>query len=171
MATALASTFESSLSEYDVELTRTDADGFDEALAECVEAPAVGARLPWEDVSLEASSVDVNCDPSPSEVASARTGVTAVGMGVAEYGSVVVRPSPNGEEPASLFPERHIAVLAESDLVPDMPDAIARLADEFAESPGDAIVATGPSATADMGALVYGAHGPKQVEVLLLEDR
>ena len=33
------------------------------------------------------------------------------------------------------------------------------------------ILATGPSATADMGALVKGAHGPMEVHVLLVEDR
>jgi len=32
-------------------------------------------------------------------------------------------------------------------------------------------LATGPSATADMGALVRGAHGPERVHVLLIDDR
>jgi len=35
----------------------------------------------------------------------------------------------------------------------------------------DVILATGPSATADMGDLVLGAHGPRAVHALLLEDR
>jgi L-lactate dehydrogenase complex protein LldG len=32
------------------------------------------------------------------------------------------------------------------------------------------VFATGPSATADMGELVYGAHGPREVAVLLVEE-
>ncbi len=92
-------------------------------------------------------------------------------MGVADYGSIVVRSSPAGDEPASLYPETHVAVLRGSDVVPDMPTAFERLAESVGTDRGDAIIATGPSATADMGELVYGAHGPKAVHVLILEDR
>ncbi|TKX83368.1 hypothetical protein EXE43_24625, partial [Halorubrum sp. SS5] len=34
----------------------------------------------------------------------------------------------------------------------------------------DVVFATGPSATADMGGLVHGAHGPKEVHVVLLRE-
>ncbi len=69
----------------------------------------------------------------------------------------------------SLFPDLHVPVLRESDLVADMPTAIERLGPQLREG-HSAIVATGPSATADMGSLVKGAHGPKDVHVLLLEE-
>lgn len=46
-----------------------------------------------------------------------------------------------------------------------------RLAEDIRGGTGQAIIATGPSATADMGGLVKGAHGPIDVTVVLLEDR
>lgn len=220
-------TFEAELAALDVGLTRTDAAGFPAALADAVERPAVGVELPQAGVSL--SDADVTADPTPAALDDAATGVTAAALGVADYGTVVVRPTGAGEEPVSLFPERHVAVLAASDLVAEMPAALEALSDAFgagpatetgdgdtddpdpdpdrrsnpdqgssrrsnpdqdsdrrsnpdseasaatdggsAGTPGDAILATGPSATADMGALVQGVHGPRTVHVVLVEDR
>jgi L-lactate dehydrogenase complex protein LldG len=51
-----------------------------------------------------------------------------------------------------------------------MPEAFSWLAEHVTSEGGSAIVATGPSATADMGALVKGAHGPKVVHVVVLDD-
>lgn len=166
--------FEASLDELGVTWSRASAEEFETAVVEAVVEPAVGTPLPFEGVSL--AGTDVTRDPTPAELDGAATGVTPADFGVAEYGSVVLRPDAAGTEPVSLYPERHVAVLAESDVLPDMSAAFERL--EAALSPGggdadggDAIVATGPSATADMGALVTGAHGPKEVHVVLVEDR
>ena len=63
------------------------------------------------------------------------------------------------------------AVLAASDIVPDMEDAFAVLGPIFRNEKTSLVLATGPSATADMGALVKGAHGPKRVHVVILENR
>jgi L-lactate dehydrogenase complex protein LldG len=62
-------------------------------------------------------------------------------------------------------------VVRRSDLVDGMPEAFSWLAENVTAGGGSAIVATGPSATADMGALVKGAHGPKAVHVVVLDDR
>jgi L-lactate dehydrogenase complex protein LldG len=169
MASEVIDAFESSLARVDVALTRTTTDALADELADIVESPAVGIALPFEGASLPS---DVVTDPTTAELEDATTGVTAAGFAVAEYGSVVVRPTAEGEEPVSLFVDRHVAVVAESDVVPDMAAGIERLAEVAAgDGPRDAIVATGPSATADMGELVKGAHGPKAVDVVLLEDR
>jgi L-lactate dehydrogenase complex protein LldG len=48
-----------------------------------------------------------------------------------------------------------------------MGDAFAALDEELQDMRDSFILATGPSATADMGALVQGAHGPKEVEVII----
>jgi L-lactate dehydrogenase complex protein LldG len=61
-------------------------------------------------------------------VAWSRTTASEFESAVADYGSVVLRPGASGTEPVSLYPERHVAVLAESDLVTDMPAAFDRLA-------------------------------------------
>jgi len=166
MTTAIA-TFEDRLADLDVSLTRTTPAGFDEAVDAAALEPAVGAPLPYDDVTLPDS---VRTDPTPTDLDTARTGVTAACMGIAAYGSVVLPSTPEGGEPISLFPERHVAVLRAADVVPGMPDAFERFGPALREGRGSFVVATGPSATADMGALVRGAHGPKEVHVVLLED-
>jgi len=51
-----------------------------------------------------------------------------------------------------------------------MSDAFAWLGPRARDESIDVVLATGPSATADMGGLVHGAHGPKEVHVVLLRD-
>jgi L-lactate dehydrogenase complex protein LldG len=169
MGTGVTSEFEASLDSLGVTWTRTVSESFGATVDEAVEAPAVGTPLPFEGVSL--ADTVVTRDPTAAELDAATTGVTPAEMAIADYGSVVVTPSGIGHEPVSLYPERHVAVVAESDVVADMAAAFERLGEAFAAGNDDAIIATGPSATADMGALVEGAHGPKDVHVVVLEDR
>ncbi|MFW5973924.1 MAG: LUD domain-containing protein, partial [Natrialbaceae archaeon] len=61
--------------------------------------------------------------------------------------------------------------VAASDLAGSMKAAYERLAEEFATGRDTQVLATGPSATADMGTLVQGVHGPHEVHVVVLEDR
>lgn len=168
MSTEPLATFESSLTEIGVDLVRTTAEEFESTLAPRVDTPAVGTPLPFEGVALPDA---VETDPTVADLETARTGVTAVGYGIADYGSVVVQGGPAGEEPVSLYADEHVAVVAASDVLPDMDAVFDRLAADVREGTGQAVIATGPSATADMGALVRGAHGPMDVTVVLLEDR
>ncbi len=161
-------TFESSLGEVGVELVQTTSDQFESALIPLLNAPAVGTQLPFENVSLPDT---VETDPTVQELETAETGVTAAGYAIADYGSVVIQGGPDGEEPVSLYADEHVAVIAGSDVLPDMDTTFDRLAEDIRSGTGQAIIATGPSATADMGALVKGAHGPMDVTVVLLEDR
>lgn len=166
MTTTIAE-FERSLHELDVDCTRVSPATFHEALEEAIIEPAIGARLPFEDVSLEETTVTL--DPSSSELDAAFTGVTAARFGIADYGSLVLRSSSDGSEPVSLFPNRHIVILSADDVLPDMESAFDQMAETIGVNHESAILATGPSTTADMGALVTGAHGPKYVHVLILE--
>lgn len=168
MASALA-TFEASLASLSVARTRTTAAGFSDALAAIVEPPAVGTNLPFDGVSLE--DTEVVTDPTPAHLETATTGVTPVGGAIAEHGTVLVESRPEGDELVGLYPERHVAVLRESDLVPDTRTAMRELDDAFASDPGSTVLATGVSATADMGETVEGVHGPKAVHVVVLTDR
>jgi L-lactate dehydrogenase complex protein LldG len=161
--------FTASLDRLEVGHSRTDTAGFAEALGAVLEKPAVGGALPFEGISLDGTPA--SRDPTPAEVAAARTGVTAARLGVANYGSVAVSHAHAPGDLASLFPELHVAVLAASDIVPDMEGAFAALGSIFRNEKTSLVLATGPSATADMGALVKGAHGPKRVHVVILEDR
>jgi L-lactate dehydrogenase complex protein LldG len=167
MATGTVTTFEASLDRLDVGWTHTTSDDLAGVLDDVATEPAVGTPLPFD-----ASLPDwVNTTPTPADLDGAVTGITAAGLGIADYGSVVLPSTPEGTEPVSLFPELHVAVLRTGDVVAGMPEAFDYFGAEFREGDHDsAIIATGPSATADMGALVTGAHGPKEVHVVMLDE-
>jgi L-lactate dehydrogenase complex protein LldG len=62
-----------------------------------------------------------------------------------------------------------VAVVRATDVVPDMAAGFDRLAGAFAAGATDAVLVTGPSATADMGALVQGVHGPAEMHVVIVD--
>ncbi|WP_440765605.1 LutC/YkgG family protein [Natronorubrum sp. DTA7] len=161
----LAKRFEAALADLDVSVTYTDPTEFGQILETLAREPAVGTSLPFSSISLPDW---VDDEPTPASLDSATTGITAASFGIADYGSVVLPATPLGAEQVSLFPDLHIPVLREVDIVAGMPTAIDRLGPELREG-GSAIIATGASATADMGSLVKGAHGPKDVHVVVLE--
>jgi L-lactate dehydrogenase complex protein LldG len=167
MATGTVTTFEASLDRLDVGWTHTTTDDLGDVLGEVAREPAVGTPLPFD-----ASLPDwVNTRPTPAELDGATTGITAAGLGVADYGSVFLPATADGTEPVSLFPDLHVAVLRTADVVPGMPEAFEFFGREIRDGDhSSGIVATGPSATADMGELVKGAHGPKDVHVVMLDE-
>lgn len=167
--TDTVSRFESSLSGVGVGVTRTTASELGATLEAEVEPPAVGAPLGIEGVSVE--DAGVNTDPTSGELRDAATGVTRVGKGIAEYGTLVLQSDAGGTEPIALYPPNHVAVLRASDVVGDVAAGLSWLGEEFEAGRDSAVFATGVSATADMGELVYGVHGPVNVDVILLTDR
>ncbi|GGN88477.1 LUD domain-containing protein [Haloarcula pellucida] len=172
MASDTLATFESSLAEYDVPVTRVGRAAVASQVNDVVEPPAVGVALEetFADDAFSLADTDVVVDPTPVELREARTGVTGARLGVADYGTVALEQTDRGSELVSLFVDTHVVVVRETDLVTEMETAIESLGDEIDESRGSAILATGPSATADMGALVRGAHGPKDVRAIVVTE-
>jgi L-lactate dehydrogenase complex protein LldG len=137
------------------------------ALERAVEEPAVGVPIDVaDDVELPAG---VATDFAPTDLQAARTGVTPARLGVAETGSLLVRSTSEGDELVSLYPEHHVAVVRASDVVANVPAATSWLADEVDAGRDSYVFATGASATADMGALVEGVHGPTHVHVVVVD--
>jgi L-lactate dehydrogenase complex protein LldG len=167
MAADSVAAFEAALRDVEATVTRTTPGGCAAAVDAAVRPPAVGVEPPFPTATLPDS---VRTDPTVGELESARTGVTPATLGIADYGSVVLEADPAGTEPISLFPDRHVAVLRAADVVPDMPTAFDRFDEVVGGARRSAGVATGPSATADMGGLVLGAHGPESVHVVLVTD-
>jgi L-lactate dehydrogenase complex protein LldG len=163
--------FATAARDADASVTRTSVAEFPTALTDITRTrkPAVGTQLPFDGVSYEGTPVEES--PTGVDLLDATTGVTAGRLGIADYGSVVLEERGQGEELLALYPELHVVVVAESDVVPDMPAAFEEIGADMAGRRADEIIATGPSATADMGAVVQGVHGPREVHVVLLEDR
>lgn len=159
-------TFRESLADHDVGWTVAAPGEVAGVVADLIRPPAVGVAPEVDGASLPES---VTQDPTPAQLDAAETGVTPAGLGVADHGSLVLAADADGTEAVSLFPAFHVAVLPRSAVVPDLRSALAALSEPLVAG-GSAVFATGPSATADMGELVVGAHGPEAVHVVIVED-
>lgn len=166
MSSDTLSAFVASAEDHHASVHRSAPDAVAGTVSDLIDPPAVGVRLP-DGLDLPEG---VATDPTPAELDAANTGVTAARLAIADYGTVVLESDAAGSEAVSLFPERHVAVVRADDVVPGMREAMAALGDRLRDGASE-VLATGPSATADMGDLVIGAHGPREVEIVLVEDR
>lgn len=166
MATSLTR-FEDALVDHDCQVTRTSVTGFEEALGGVLEEPAVGVPLDDPALSLPAA---VETNPTPAQLQAAASGVTPVAFAVADRGTVAIPSTASGVEPVSLYPDRHVAVVRAEQVVPDTAAAFDELGPTLADDRDSVVMATGPSATGDMGALVTGVHGPSEVHVVVVES-
>lgn len=160
--------FQQSLARLDTASTVVSPDEFEIELEGIIETPAVGAELPFDDLSL--SNLPVQLKPSPSQIHEAVTGVTGSRMGIASLGTVAVEARSTGDEFVALYPESHVVVVRESDIRSNLSDAFTWLRSEFETGRRSLILATGPSSTGDMGALVQGVHGPERVHIVIVRD-
>lgn len=162
-------TFSDRLAELDVTVERISSTELTDAIADEAGDPAVASTAVGKEAWL--SDTHVSVDPTAGELWDAHTGVTRADFAIAEYGTIYLRSDAIGSEAISLFVEHHIAVLDAESIYPTMGDAIAELDDRARRGAESGILATGPSATADMGELVTGAHGPGTVHVIVVEER
>jgi len=90
--------------------------------------------------------------------------------GIASTGSLILWPTPAEPRLMSLVPPLHIALLNASE-VHDNFYAVIREQGWAQGLPTNALLVSGPSKTADIQqTLAYGAHGPKELIVVILED-
>ena len=104
---------------------------------------------------------------------SAHVGITNCEYLIARYGSVMVSSGQRSGRRINVFPEAHVVIAYTSQLVPDLKDAFIKMRKRYeTRIPSMITVITGPSRTADIEkTLVMGAHGPREVYVILVEDR
>ncbi len=140
---------------------------------ECLAAPGWGAR---ENASLAAAcgqeGVELITSGLRQAVGRFYSGLTRADWGVADTGTIVVDSAREDLRLATMLAEVHLAVLPAERIRPDMFALQGDLAARLADAPGYLAFITGPSRTADIElVLTLGAHGPRQLHVLLLEDQ
>jgi L-lactate dehydrogenase complex protein LldG len=98
-------------------------------------------------------------------------GVTGADAGIADTGTLLLQPGAHEPRTLSLVPAVHIAVLMVSGLHASLPAALRALSPQD-DMPSNLLLISGPSKTADIQqVLAYGAHGPKELVIVLVNDR
>jgi L-lactate dehydrogenase complex protein LldG len=100
-------------------------------------------------------------------------GLTHAMAGVAETGTLVLASGADNPVTLNFMPETHIVVLDERDLVASYEDAWPRIRSRFGDGmmPRTVNLISGPSRTGDIGGqIVMGAHGPRQMCVIVVRD-
>lgn len=107
-------------------------------------------------------------NPTDAQLAVADVGITAAYAGIASSGSVCIALGEPLATAASLLMPTHIVLL-------DVWRIVARPGDLFRADcldgkalTRDMVLVCGPSATADMGPLVRGVHGPHRLHIVLV---
>jgi L-lactate dehydrogenase complex protein LldG len=133
------------------------------------ETPLLGSlrqRSPNLDQMLQRAATTL---PEARAFSNYEVGITGCDYLVARTGSVVLRSHSAGGRALSVLPEVHIVLATVHQLIPSLDHWLGELgADSNFRS---ATVINGPSRTADIEKiLVLGAHGPKRVIVILLQE-
>ncbi len=128
------------------------------------------AAMPWRDAGvLPRFGVIEGGEP---------VAVSFAQLGIAELGAVVTYTGKANPARNNLLPDHHLVILDADDLVTDMEKAWQRmnaalLADDntLQNRPRGINIIAGPSSSADIdGKLIYGAHGPRGLHIILLGD-
>lgn len=124
--------------------------------------------LPVELFAEFARDPRVQSEPTPEEWVDSPVGVTEAFAAVARTGSVCIDVAYQRTGMASLLAPLHIAVVAAETIVPQPRDLFRKDVLDGKGLSRSFVFITGPSATADMGPLVRGVHGPHRLHIIVL---
>ena len=119
---------------------------------------------------LDKSGIRVQSDPEA--FGSMKAGVTQCEFLIARFGSIMVSSRQASGRKMNVFPESHIVIARTNQIVREIKDAIEGMRKKYESGlPSMISLITGPSRTADIEkTLVMGAHGPKELFLLLLDQ-
>lgn len=160
----LVDLFAERVEDYRAVVTRTSADGVEDAIRTALagaERVAVPDGFGYDVPGAVPGAVDM----TPLELDEVDAVVTRASIGIAVTGTIVLQHGPGeGRRALSLVPDLHVCVVREDQVVAGVPEAVAAL------DPGRPQTwISGPSATSDIELnRVEGVHGPRNLHVVLV---
>jgi L-lactate dehydrogenase complex protein LldG len=134
-------------------------------------ADAFLGNVPWQSAGDLVFAEDGPADPSDE------VGLSRASAGVAETGTLVLASGVENPVTLAFLPETHIVVLAKSAIVGSYEDAMELVAAELTaggtpgQMPRTLNLITGASRTGDIGGrIVMGAHGPRRLVVVIVDE-
>ncbi|MCJ7629821.1 MAG: LUD domain-containing protein, partial [Longimicrobiales bacterium] len=109
---------------------------------------------------------------SNAQLSSAHGVLTGCALAIAETGTLVLDGGPTqGRRVLTLLPDYHLCVVFQHQVVELVPEAMAVMKGaEMGTRPPITLI-SGPSATSDIELIrVEGVHGPRTLDVILVED-
>jgi L-lactate utilization protein LutC len=107
--------------------------------------------------------------PNNDEIVSVPLCITDALLGIAETGSVILSVDNDYSAYFSMLSKKHIVLLKVSDIYDRPRDLFDGRKLEIEKNKSFTFI-TGPSATADMGSLVHGVHGPEFLHIIVIKD-
>jgi L-lactate dehydrogenase complex protein LldG len=96
-------------------------------------------------------------------------GLTGAFAGVAETGTLIMRSGPEHPTTLNFLPDSHLVVIRKSQIVGSYEDAWDKI--RVGKMPRTVNFITGPSRTGDIEQTIFmGAHGPRRMHIVLVED-
>ncbi|MCF8368226.1 MAG: lactate utilization protein [Bacteroidales bacterium] len=99
-------------------------------------------------------------------------GITQCELLVARFGSILISSKQISGRRLNVYPETHIVIARSDQIVFELKEAINHMKEKYGKHlPSMMTFITGPSRTADIEkTLVMGAHGPKELYLLLIDS-
>jgi L-lactate dehydrogenase complex protein LldG len=157
-----------------VEIIPATADAVNESLMKATSADEHVLLAEPDDIDPALLAVfrtnpKVVTQPTAEEFSTVPAGITDAFAAIASTGSVCVSMSSHLTSPVSMLTRRHIVLVDGATIVERPSDVFsAQTLDGKGMSRSFTLI-TGPSATADMGPLVRGVHGPGALHIIVLE--
>lgn len=108
---------------------------------------------------------------SKGTIASCQGVLTGCALGIAETGTIVLDTgTAQGRRALTLLPDYHLCVVLGGQVVETVPEGVTKLGARVKATRRPLTLISGPSATSDIELVrVEGVHGPRTLEVLLVE--
>lgn len=168
--------FAENVADYRAQVVRTTADGIPAAVTAALAQAAVRSVMVPEGFPaawLSSADVEQRRDTALAADELDQVGgvVTGATVGIATTGTIILsHGAAQGRRALTLVPDVHVCVVEAGQVVHDVPEAVARLA-ELGDATRPQTWISGPSATSDIELdRVEGVHGPRTLVMILVDD-